>query len=190
VGRHRHRRPQPHRRRAHRRADEGAGPSRQHGSVVRGRRGRQSLGRERRRLDEAFGRRLPPDGTLEGLPSDDVRPVFESSDGDLWVGTRGAGLARRTGGAWKIYNEKDGLPSDRVWALHQDASGDVWAGTKGGLARFHNGRWTSFTHANGLAADLVFAIVSDAAGDMWIGTVGGLTRYRDGKLRASVPRTA
>ncbi len=73
------------------------------------------------------------------LPDDYIMALATGADGALWVGTEGAGLARRHEGAWQVFTAASSdLPDDSVWALAAGADGALWVGTfGGGLARFH-----------------------------------------------------
>lgn len=110
----------------------------------------------------------------------------------LYVGTRGAGIAR-------VYsNEVDGisgasvlaqwgpmiLPSDNVYSIYISKDGSKWFGTDLGVAR-HTGtnsldNWTSYTTEDGLINNFVQAITSDKDGKIWLGTKGGISVF-DGK---------
>ena len=104
--------------------------------------------------------------------------------GDLWAGTYGKGLCRRSGVAFDCLTAGDGLTNEVVSALFEDDSGALWAGTLGGgLFRYYQGRFASLTTREGLTDDLVRALFQDAEGSLWIGTDGGgLNRLRGSKF--------
>lgn len=82
---------------------------------------------------------LPPEGTLQLLPSGEGYPakaitaICADTQGRLWVGTAGEGLYVRQGNRWYQTAQRDGLPSDQINALVADADGGVWAGTDRGM---------------------------------------------------------
>jgi len=66
----------------------------------------------------------------------EVRNVFRSRDGWLWLAT-GTGIHRVRPDVWLPNTADDGLPSDITSAILEDSRGAVWAGTTAGLARYH-----------------------------------------------------
>jgi signal transduction histidine kinase/CheY-like chemotaxis protein len=66
----------------------------------------------------------------------EVRTVFRSRDGWLWLAT-GTGIHRARPDLWLPNTLEDGLPSEITSAILEDSRGAVWAGTAGGLARYH-----------------------------------------------------
>jgi ligand-binding sensor domain-containing protein len=116
------------------------------------------------------------------LPNDSVLALALGSDGALWVGTNGSGLARLDkDGRWQTYtraNTNGSLPGDDVRALALGSDGVLWVGTNAsGLARLDkDGRWNTYTRANtngGLPGDNVLALALGSDGALWVGTYGG-----------------
>lgn len=88
--------------------------------------------------------------TADGLPSNDVRSIYQSSDKRLWIGTAG-GLSELQSGAgstrFRNYTNNNGLSGSAIYALQEDRDGNLWIGTKengimemalGGLATYGN----------------------------------------------------
>jgi len=98
------------------------------------------------------------------------------TDGTVWAGTWGAGLARFDGKTWKNYTTEDGLPANHIFMLYLDQQEQLWIGTNGGLVRFHedSGRFEIRTTADGLYADNVFSMAEGDDGSLWIGSFGGV----------------
>jgi ligand-binding sensor domain-containing protein/signal transduction histidine kinase len=71
--------------------------------------------------------------TADGLPSNDVRSVYQSSDKRLWIGTVG-GLSEFLPGAstthFRNYTTANGLSGSAVYALQEDRDGNLWIGTR------------------------------------------------------------
>jgi ligand-binding sensor domain-containing protein/signal transduction histidine kinase len=142
-------------------------------------------------------------GTLEGAARfDGVRfTVFDSSNtdeiriglivalledhaGNLWLGTDGGGLVRRTDGRFTRYGIEEGLADDHVMSLLEDRAGNLWIGTDGGGASlFRDGRFTTYALGNGLPDNQVWAISEDPDGGVWFGTTRGLARYHHGRFK-------
>lgn len=99
-------------------------------------------------------------------------------DQELWVGTRGGGMFRRTKNAdvpFEKFSEQSGLKSDYVYAIHQTASGEVWIGThRDGLFIRRNGKFTRHDTKSGFYSNTVWGIESDASGKVYLATFAGL----------------
>jgi diguanylate cyclase (GGDEF)-like protein len=109
--------------------------------------------------------------------------MLQTSDGALWLGSRGQGLTRWKDGKFRTFTTKDGLPDDVVLALLEDRAGDLWIGTSEGLARRRGERFETFTVKDGLGSSKILCLAEDRAGDLWIGTRGGgVNRRRDGRF--------
>jgi ligand-binding sensor domain-containing protein len=84
----------------------------------------------------------------------DVRSLYESDDGALWVSTNTGGLNRQdplTGEFTQFHHDSANprsLSAESVYGVEQDASGNLWVGTRNGLNRLDaNGReFTRFLH--------------------------------------------
>ena len=108
--------------------------------------------------------------------------------GDVWMGTKGSGLARLRGGALLSFGTEDGLPSNSITALCEDDEGNVWAGGGDGLTRISPRRCAAITLNDGLSHSVVMSLAEDASGELWLGTgAGGLNRSRDGRAEPFSP---
>ena len=115
----------------------------------------------------------------------DVRSLYESDDGVLWVSTNTGGLNRRdpvTGEFTQFHHDSANprsLSSESVYGVAQDASGNLWVGTRNGLNRLDaNGReFTRFFHERDKSASLannwVVPLHLGPSKRLWIGTMGG-----------------
>lgn len=97
--------------------------------------------------------------------------------GQLWVGTWGAGLARFDGRQWKNYTTKEGLSGNHVNSVALDPGGALWIGTDGGVTRLDpaGGRMTNYRQQDGLLGIPVYSVAVDSSGGKWFGTIGGIT---------------
>jgi ligand-binding sensor domain-containing protein/signal transduction histidine kinase len=112
------------------------------------------------------------------LPRSPVLSVAQTSDGSVWVGTRGTGLFRLRQGQTSSVTE--GLPDPKVNCLLADVNGILWVGTDDGIVRWIGSRLTrdgipaSFKHVQ------VLVLVKDRDANIWVGTdSGGLLRLND-----------
>jgi ligand-binding sensor domain-containing protein/serine phosphatase RsbU (regulator of sigma subunit) len=114
--------------------------------------------------------------TDEGLPSNSVLEVLQTSDGYLWLGTYN-GLARFDGVEFSVFSQANthALKSNGIWTLAEDKEGVLWIGTNGGgLAQYKNQAFKSYQTKDGLPGEIVKSLHVDAAGQLWIGTDKGL----------------
>lgn len=75
-----------------------------------------------------------------GLPSTTIRSITEDSEGLIWIGFEGGGLARYDGSDFQVFrvdkDDPNSLQSDYVNSVIQDSSGQIWVGTAEGLFRY------------------------------------------------------
>ncbi len=82
-------------------------------------------------------------GDSTSLSHNYILPIFESSKGDIWLGTFGGGLnkvVQESGSGiftFKRYSEKDGLPNKVVKGILEDEEGNLWLSTNKGLSKFN-----------------------------------------------------
>jgi ligand-binding sensor domain-containing protein/signal transduction histidine kinase len=82
--------------------------------------------------------------TREGLPSNSILGLTQTTDGVIWVWTE-AGLARApahaAGAQFQAVASGNGLPAGSITSIAADTSGGLWVGTTRGLAVFRDGQW-------------------------------------------------
>ena len=105
------------------------------------------------------------------------------SDGTVWCGTWGGGLARYDGKKWRNYTMSDGLPGNLVFMLHRDPGGKLWIGTNNGIAilegsKFDRKKIKVMTTKDGLFANTVFSMATAEDGSKWLGSFGGVTHLK------------
>ena len=102
-----------------------------------------------------------------------VSSVFPASDGTLWIGTYGGGLARLRDGRIEAFHPEL-LGSDRIREMLPTADGALFVATAGGgLLRIDGEKVTRFTARNGLPNDRIWALEPDGEGGLWVATHGG-----------------
>ena len=118
----------------------------------------------------------------QGLPYLSIRALFQTTDGYLWIGTRG-GLARYDGAAFKAFTTatQPQLTDDGISSFCEDGEGRLWIGTNRGLVWYHPGEWTQPTLINGLEGERISALFCDNDGSVLIGGSEGLYRYQGGR---------
>jgi ligand-binding sensor domain-containing protein/DNA-binding CsgD family transcriptional regulator len=128
---------------------------------------------------------LPEASNPEAISEIDIRSIFETGDGSIWVGTHTGGLDRYdpTSGTFEHFRrdsaDLDSLLDDGIYSISAGPGGDLWIATLKGLSRFdrQTERFEHFTHdpANpaSLSHNWVVTLHLSAAGNLWVGTVGG-----------------
>ena len=135
--------------------------------------------------------------TENGLPTNDVKIVFERKDGTFAIGTtNGLALAdyktiENSLSILQTYNETNGLAGNHIRSIYEDADGTLWIGTyDSGLSRLKNGKITNYNTSNGMFSNGVFAILEDNRGFFWMSSNQGIYRvskqelnnFADGKI--------
>ncbi|MEM6265229.1 MAG: two-component regulator propeller domain-containing protein [Bacteroidota bacterium] len=120
----------------------------------------------------------------ETLSSNDIRAVFQSKDGYLWIATYGGlnRLNKETGHIQRYVHQTDNpnsLSTNWVQCVYEDGQGILWIGTNAGLNRFEpqNGRFTRYTEKDGLPNNLVYGILPDNQGKLWLSTNRGISCF-------------
>lgn len=136
-------------------------------------------------------------GTREGLPSDNVNAILESSERDaagrpvIWIGTYGKGVARFADGRWTSFPEVGGTGEGRIYCLleRKDPAGRplLLAGTGDGVWAFQGARWRPLLAGASLPDPRIRALAetqdSDGRSSLWLGTEQrGLLRVKEGRL--------
>lgn len=81
---------------------------------------------------------------IDGLPQSQAKAMIEDSNGYLWVGTQGGGLARFDGREFKVYTTLDGLLNNFVVGLDIDAEDNLWILHPNGISRYDGLTFTRF----------------------------------------------
>ena len=116
-----------------------------------------------------------------------ILDIYESSIGELWVGTFGGGLNKLTlikapnTAYFTRYMEKDGLSNNSVKSIEEDFEGNLWIATNRGLSKF-NPREESFQNYSsndGLQASEFSEVASTqrASGELLFGGVNGFNAF-------------
>ncbi len=110
--------------------------------------------------------------TQDGLPTDKVNALLQTSDGFLWVGTV-AGLARFDGVRFKVFDDSS-VPEmadtgANIRALYEDEQQRLWIGVRGGLLCREQGRFVRFAGQESLKGNQVLCFAPRAAGGFWFG---------------------
>jgi signal transduction histidine kinase/ligand-binding sensor domain-containing protein len=102
------------------------------------------------------------------LPRSPVLALAQMPGGDLWMGTRDAGLFRASGG--ETSSIRKGLPDPKINCLLPDGSRDLWIGTDNGIVRWNGTELTSAGLPAKLDSFQTLAMTRDRDGNVWAGT--------------------
>jgi signal transduction histidine kinase/ligand-binding sensor domain-containing protein len=126
--------------------------------------------------------------TGNGLTSNEITALFESSAGVLWIGTNGGGLHRYRAdpGTFTSFYGADG---DMAHGILEDPRGFLWVGTSRGLARFDPAteRFRNYGLNDGLVCrgftDRTSYPCLSSAGEILWGSVNGMNRFNPRHIR-------
>ncbi len=133
----------------------------------------------------------------DGLPTDEVRCVYEDHEGFIWAGTN-AGLARMEGTRIRAFqhdrNDSTSLAHDQVNCVIEDDQRRLWIATMAGLSRYEpvQGNFVSYrVAATGNAAHQANRMLQVLpVGDtlIWVVSEQGLYRFdpRSGTFREMI----
>ncbi|HRK49655.1 MAG TPA: two-component regulator propeller domain-containing protein [Pyrinomonadaceae bacterium] len=115
---------------------------------------------------------------FNGLPSDSVRAIGQTSDGVMWFGTDN-GLARFDGRRIEKFS-LGGADADRVLALKTSPIGELWVGTRAGVFVYSDGSFQPVEGTNGLSITAMLV-----GPEVYVGTDDGhVLRVRHGESGA------
>lgn len=134
--------------------------------------------------------------TGKELTEASVRSMTYDSTGNMWIGTNGGGISKRTpSGVWTHYKSIDTTNSgtvkvDTTYAIVERENGELWATLGGpetaqGILVHKEGRWRLLNTTNSEIQDnFVQVLKKDGLGGLWIGSAKGASHVdADGKWR-------
>jgi ligand-binding sensor domain-containing protein/signal transduction histidine kinase len=127
------------------------------------------------------------------LPDKDHRAdcaysLAEDDNGDLLVGTYGAGVFRLRDGVLTPFLNVPALPGDTVPGILSTHDGSLWIGTTRGLARLRDGQLRTYTTADGLSDINVPYLFKDGAGTFWASTATGVNQLVGDRFSQAISR--
>jgi ligand-binding sensor domain-containing protein/DNA-binding CsgD family transcriptional regulator len=138
---------------------------------------------------------LPDPEDPESIGDIDIRWVYESSDGDIWVGTNTGGLDRfrQASGSFEHFRHDSADPlsiiDDSIYGISEGPDGRLWVSTQKGLSRLDraSGTFEHFRHdpddPSSLSYDWAYNLHLSDRGNLWISTVGGGVNRWDPEMR-------
>ncbi|MGD1092928.1 MAG: two-component regulator propeller domain-containing protein [Bryobacteraceae bacterium] len=110
------------------------------------------------------------------LPRSPVTSLAQTTEGDVWIGTRDAGVFHIRDG--KTSSIRNGLPDLKVNSLLADGGRNLWIGTDNGIARWNGSELTTTEIPASLGHFQALSMTRDRDGNIWVGTDShGLLRF-------------
>lgn len=123
------------------------------------------------------------------LSSERVRSLFKDSHGNVWIGTRDAGLNKLDTRSGKIntfqpsMQYRNSICDNYILRIYEDKNGLLWIATQNGLNTIdpvtHQIR--VFKHdpedMNSISSNTIYDFMEDYQGNLWIATLDGLNKY-------------
>ncbi len=120
----------------------------------------------------------------ETISNNDIRAIYEDSNGDMWIGSYGGMLDRYDNEEDQFYlydiNANSNLYASVVQDIYEDKKGRLWLATRGGgLKRFirETNEIITYSEADGLPSNIIHAIEEDETGNLWLSTNNGISRF-------------
>lgn len=107
----------------------------------------------------------------DGLLSNHVSTLFQSSDGNLWIGGFGLSVFISTTGNLRNYTTDHGLSSNSIRAMAEDRDGNLWMGSESGAMKMARNGLTTYGEADGLDVPRIAAIFEGQEGQLYTLTV-------------------
>jgi ligand-binding sensor domain-containing protein/signal transduction histidine kinase len=108
------------------------------------------------------------------LPRSPVISMAETPDGDIWMGTRDAGLFRLSG--QQTFAITKGLTDQKINCLLPNSDGKLWVGTDNGVVIWNGSELIKSDMSSSLSQVQILAMNRDRDSNIWIGTANGLVR--------------
>lgn len=121
---------------------------------------------------------------VDGLASDHVLSLGESSDGSLWVGTAD-GLTQLSDVKFPILSRNEGLANEACLAVAASPKGGIWAGTPDGVSYCVSGHFQNFgiKGVDGLRSRWVKRVFVASDGDAYfIGARKNIDRFHGDRV--------
>lgn len=110
----------------------------------------------------------------DGLPQSQVYDIAEDHNGNLWLGTRGGGLAKFDGQDFQVFTTQEGLVNNYISSVFHDSRNNIWIGTSNGVSLFNGIRFRNFKLEDEAFKISVSSITENKSKEIFFGTSNGV----------------
>jgi ligand-binding sensor domain-containing protein/signal transduction histidine kinase len=114
------------------------------------------------------GKRFETLAATTGLSSSPVMAIADMPNGEIWIGTRDAGLYRLREGRTEAITK--GLPDLKINCLLPTKNGELWVGTDRGIVRWNGTELTRSGIPPSMDNIQALALTIDRDSNIWVGT--------------------
>ncbi len=117
-----------------------------------------------------------------------ILSLFQSSNGDMWIGTRGAGVCHYSirDDSFRWLNTNSGLSNDNVVSIIEGNDGNMWFAGNSGITKYDvlKNTFTEYTSSDGLLSnDFNFnAVLKDGDGTLYFGNYRGVDFFNPAEI--------
>jgi signal transduction histidine kinase/ligand-binding sensor domain-containing protein/DNA-binding response OmpR family regulator len=126
-----------------------------------------------------------------GLKNNSINCVFLDKTGNLWVGSNGGGIYKKTNSNYQFNhlnknNTKGSLSSNKIRSLYEDQFGNLWIGTEGGGVNFLSNKAKNYNafesfafskESSGVTSNNIFSVTENVIDKdnsiLWFSTENG-----------------
>jgi ligand-binding sensor domain-containing protein len=80
------------------------------------------------------------------LSTNIVRSIIRDSDGNIWLGTYGAGVNKYNEKSFEIYTDRQGLLGAIVSDIIEDRNGNLWFAQNSGVSKYNGKSLSTLYH--------------------------------------------
>ena len=110
----------------------------------------------------------------DGLPQSQVYGMDEDHNGNIWLGTRGGGIAKFDGVNFEVFTTQDGLISNFVSTVFKDSRDNIWIGASNGVSLYNGIRFRNFKFEKESFKVSVSSIAESKNKELFFGTSNGV----------------
>ncbi|MBS1791696.1 MAG: hypothetical protein JST85_28560 [Acidobacteria bacterium] len=110
-------------------------------------------------------------GKKDGLPTNWISSLYQSSDGKLWIGTTDGTASFDPASAmpqFRVYRAAQGLSDESTFSLCEDGEGNLWLATSRGVKKITRSGFVRYAEDDGLAQPNVVTIFASHTGELFV----------------------